>query len=554
MPNGTTVSGKPPSLSRQSTVLVALFLALSFLSSLAILSFRNIYDDEYSNLVYVGMSVPHVIHEANSVDVHPPGMYLLTKFAYQAIPSARWMTIFVLLLLYAGLAFYLYTLAPLFPNTPSRIGFLLLATLHPQLLMWGNTIRWYGWWVGPALVTLIVALQPATSEEAPKLPRLTYRRATLLGLLLVSLFYLNYITLVFGAALGLVMLFRYGLRPWKQYLLTLAIFAVLVFPQIHPFITVHIPGGREQRSGLLLSLARLVQAILCSEAYLPWHPLSIAALLLFVALIVAGLLRARRLASKDSPSAALLTSDRGLASIVLFSLLFFCLVALGGFGVKPRNGLLLTPLLAVPFALVLGQLRSPKLKTAILIFIALWSSVGIEHLIRRHGLTKMNMNNHPEEVEAYVQKTQGTACPVVVTYDAVLDFKLITGPIHPLQVLTLTSSGVRTPAGSPTFSVSGCTAIDLYLVTSYLGGLGAGGKQADAEIKALAASLPGPAETQRLSPDPDAPTKRKLTFIGGASDLPDYRYVVQFNRITPTQYETVERSLPDFAPNKETVH
>ncbi len=545
MPNASTRFPAPARL--PGNTLAALFLALSFLLSLAFLAVRNTYDDEYSNLSYVGMSVPQVVHTANSTDVHPPGMYLLTNLAYRAIPSPRWMTLFTLLLLDAGLAVYLFSLAPLFPNRGAQVCFLLLAALHPQLLMWGNTIRWYGWWTGVALLTLVVALQPGARAAQPDESRdgllpLGYARSALLGLLLAALFFLNYITLVFGAALALTLLFRYGLRAWKQYLLVLAVFCPLVYRQIHPFLTVHIPGGQGQRSNPVLSLARLVEATLCSEAYLPWHPLAIIALLVFAGLASVAVLRGWRQVREHGASAALLTPHRGLASLVLFSLLFFVLVAAAGFGVKPRNGLLLIPTLAVPFALALGTLR-PRLRVAALVLLALWAGVGIGHLLLREGLTKSNMNNRPEELTRWIAAKGGADCSVVVTYDSLMALTLDESRLPRLEVLSPIASPV--PVHLQAFPPSACPRIDLYRVSSYLGGMGLWGQQMQGEVNAAA---PASSQTLYLSRDPDAAAKRRFTFIKGASDLPDYRYVVTVNPVSPAEFGQIEQRLPDFAP------
>jgi hypothetical protein len=73
-----------------SRALTAIFLAISFLASLRFLSVRNTYDDENSTLAYVNSFVGQIVQMANTRDVHPLGMYLLAHFAYQAIPSPRW--------------------------------------------------------------------------------------------------------------------------------------------------------------------------------------------------------------------------------------------------------------------------------------------------------------------------------------------------------------------------------------------------------------------------------------------------------------------------------
>jgi hypothetical protein len=527
----------------KAIALAACFLVVSVLLSVALVSVRNTYDDEYSNLRYVDMSIPQVIHAANSADVHPPGMYLLSNFAYRAIPSPRWMTLFDVVFLYAGVATFLFAITPLFPTLRTQVCFLLLASLNPQLLMWGTTIRWYGWWTGVALITLVIALRPGAGQR----PALSYGRAVVLGVSLACLFYINYITLVFGLALGATMLFRYGRQAWKQYLVTLALFTPLIVPQLHAFLKVHIPGGGNQRASFVLSFARLVQGLFCSEAYLPWHPLAIAAFILFAGLLVYGLVRAYQLGRSSGLSSALLTEHKGLAGIVLFSVCFFVLVWVAGFGIKPRNGLLLAPTLAVVFALIIGSVRSSRLQAIVLLVLAAWCGVGNWHLIRREGLSKSNMNNRPEELTRYIEKNQGADCVAVVTYDSLMSLTTSTSGLKRTLVLSPELSAL--PLHDKPFALGSCQAIDLYRVRSYLGGLGDWGKSMNAEM--LKADVPStqPEQQLRLSFDPEAARKRKLTFMSGASDLPDYRYLVTVDRISPAEFENVERQLPDYAPS-----
>jgi hypothetical protein len=526
----------------QTRALAAGFLALSFLISIAFLSVRNIYDDEYSSLDYVNLSPHRIIVLANSGDVHPPGMYLLAHFAYQAIPSPRWMTLPELLVLYTGLCLFVLAVAPLFLDIVSVVCFLLLATLSPQLLMWGNTIRWYGWWTGLALTALVVSLQP---NRQPEQLRLTSSRAAGLGVLVALLFYLNYITLIFGIALAVAMLFRYGRSAWRQYLVLIALSFVLIFPQIHYFLTVHIPGGQGQRSGILVSLARLVEATFCSEAYLPWNPLAVVALILFIATAVAGTFSLLREIRTEGIAELFQRNWDGIYSAVIFFLIFFVLVAISGLGVKPRNGLLLVPLLAVPTALVVGSWHSKAVQKTVIVLFALWCGGGAEHLVRREGLAKANMNNRPEEVASLLRSAPEGDCATVVTYDPLLALTLSTSHLHHLLILAPWRNAIY--LHSQPFSTDGCGTLDVYWVRSYLGGFGEAGKVVGDEMQAARATLSGASEVRQLSPDPDAARKRKLTFLSGASDLPDYRYIVERTSIPAAELGLLEQRLPHFA-------
>jgi hypothetical protein len=64
-------------------------------------------------------------------------------------------------------------------------------------------------------------------------------------------------------------------------------------------------------------------------------------------------------------------------------------------------------------------------------------------------------------------------------------------------------------------------------------------------MDAEARTLHGPWQIRRFSLDPDAARKRKL--ISGASDLPDYRYIVTSTQIPPSSLNAIRRELPHFS-------
>jgi hypothetical protein len=174
---------RKPNLRPDSNTLVAAFLLLSAAISIALLAVRNLSDDEISSLNTITSPVAYILRLIAVTDAHPPGMYLLGHFAYRILPSFRWMNLFSAMMLYAGLALFLSQVTPLLTSMRTKICLLLIATLHPQLLMWGVTYRWYGWWTGLALITITVALQPNRHR-----PSFNPARALAIGLLLACLF------------------------------------------------------------------------------------------------------------------------------------------------------------------------------------------------------------------------------------------------------------------------------------------------------------------------------------------------------------------------------
>jgi len=540
--------------------LAAAFLLASAALSVLVLARRNLYDDEIFSLHLVAGSIANILRTAAEGDVHPPGMYLLAHFAWRILPSFRWMDIFPELVLYAGLAVFLFAVAPLLRRTRSQLCLLLLATLHPQLLMWGTTFRWYSWWTGLALIALTVALQPGKPR-----PTLSAARAVTLGLMLAGLFYLNYIVFLFAVALAGAMFLRYRTLPRRlvltRCLLTVGVFFLLIAPQLRTMLTVHLPGGREQRYGSAVSLLRLLQSVAVSEAYLPWHPLAILAALVFIGLCGAGAIalwhrshRPQRV-SEPAPPAS------GLESIVLFGLLFFLLVAASGLGGKPRNGLLLIPVLALPAALTVEILR-PRTQTAILVFFALWSGVGIAHLVGRYGLTKSTMNDRPEQVVALVERglappESQPGCAVVVTYDSGLAFALAQANLARLLIV----SPYRGPlsGGARTLPPEDCAHPRLYAVQSYLGGSARRIQTLNGELEIARQSIDGPPSIDSFGFDPDARLKRRLSRVPGlgadlesAASLPDYRYVVASGPVDRVAVQAMRRRMTHFVSGYET--
>lgn len=539
----------------KSRKLVLWSLLVSAALAIAVLAARNLYDDEVSSLPLITSSLTHILAVNAQTDVNPPGMYLLAHLAYSVIPSFRWLNLFPMLVTYAGLGCFLLQVTPLFRSTRQRLCLLLLATLHPQLLMWSASFRWYGWWLGLALLTLTLALQP----REPR-PTLTSARALTLGILLAALFYLNYITFLFAIALALALLLRYRTLPWTRVLLSLlmmlAAFALLIAPGLHALIAVHIPHADSQRFGVLTSTARLLQSLLASEAYLPWNPAAIATCVVFFVLCIAGIFALLRPKAEPPRNHFLQpnppASNNALASILTFALVFLVLVAATGLGGKPRNGLLLIPVLAPAAAWTIGAFGR-RMQSAVLLFLALWCALGADHMLRRHGLAKATMIERPEQVVALVRDTPG--CSVVITYDDGLAFALAQAELPRLVLFSPFEGPLYTAAQSlPEQDCTGTMFTTLYAVRSYTGAeTGAWTTALNTELQSATQLVQDTPRLHYLSYDPDASNKRalaRLPLVGrdlaSAAQLPDYRFVVLSGTIDPASLITLRQRLPDY--------
>ena len=368
-----------------------------------------------------------------------------------------------------------------------------------------------------------------------------------LGILFACLFYINYITLLFVAALCVGMFFRYSWSVWRQAVVALVCFALPIVPQLQPFLTVHMAGSGRQRGSLLLSAARVAQSISTSEAYLPWHPLAVAAALVLMALVVWGVVlgigAVRSWRGRFVSGWIAATGSRPLGCIQWFGFSFLALVVLSGLGGKPRNGVLLIPVLASTAAVLIENIRPRFVAYALLGFYGVWSGVGAAHLIGRRGVAKADMNDRPEQVLEYVRDSRGGGCSITMTYDPELTFTMAMSGLPQSLVLGYGRNSIyrNAPAADP----SGCSQIELYVVRSYTGGY----RKAQDLLReqALAQSfIAGPVQVESLNFDPDARLKRKLAFVTGAAGLPDYRYVVSSGAIRPAEFASMKAQLQMF--------
>ena len=531
--------------------LAALFVGLSAGVSLAVLALRNLYDDELLTLYLSRSSVREIVGVAGEGDVHPPGMYLLAHVGWLLTHSYRWLNLVPMAVLYAGLAVFLVSVAPLFRSRSERVCLLLLATLHPELLMWSNTFRWYCPWTGLALIALTVALQPGKES-----PVITPARAVLLGFLMGALFYLNYITLLFGLALIAAALRRCRAGGRKVLARALAIagavFAALILPQLRTMLMVHLASGHAQHYGLAVSFVRLLQALGESEAFLPWHPLAVAAFAALGALCVSGVavLFRRRDASLSEES----EERRSVAALAVFGIAYFVFLALAGLGGKPRSGLLLVPLLALIVAAALERLGR-RAHVSVLLLLGLWAIVGSAHLLGRHSALKTGMNDRPEEVVAFVTRSLreqppapsgASTCGVVVVYDSGLAFRLAQATIPGLRIVSAFGGEIFT--GSMEDRPEDCPRPLLFVVESYIDGVPMYVDAYTRELHAAESFIRAP-KIERLNRDGDAEGKRRLAQLlrsGSGARLPDFRYVVVWGAMNPASYRTMVDALPDF--------
>lgn len=505
---------------KQVRVLAAGLFVLSCAVSLMFLATRNMYDDEVGSFHFIPKPVAFIWNAANSSDFHPPGMYVLSHFFYELTQSVRWTTVGPLAVLYLGLAvFCAAALRHFAHDKAASVFFCAVALLHPQLLMWGNSIRWYPYWTGIALIFLTIALSLRTPPDREASPPPGWVCA-LLGVMAAALFYLNYMTLLFLAAFGIAFLVRYGKKNVWRLVVLGAVAALLASPQVTAFLTVHLPKRGMQQYSRFVAAARVFHGTFMSEAVLPWQPVA----LLFLALVAAPLLflvlrEVIRSAGKPGPRPVWM-------SLGALFLALLALAALSGLGGKPRSFIVLAPIFA--FLLATGFLFvATRYRLAIAALAVCWISVGIYHLLAREGTAKGGMNDRPDEIAKFIAEQSAGQCAIVFLHDPSLSYVLDEAAHNrPWTIVSV--------YGDPVHSVASgdmnlkCEPSVEFVIQSYTGDQGEVEFKLNQAMQRARDAMVLLGE-EKFGRDEDVAYKRSIPGLGAlAKSLPEYRFDVTY--------------------------
>jgi hypothetical protein len=180
---------------------------------------------------------------------------------------------------------------------------------------------------------------------------------------------------------------------------------------------------------------------------------------------------------------------------------------------------------------------------ALLTFLAVWSAGGMLHLIGKRGVLKASMNGRPEDVVDFVRDSRGPNCSVIVTSDPALTLVAVNSGLSRSLVLTAGQNSICPRMDG--FTSGECPGIELYVLKShpvnpdYAQVLAPETSRAEDAIRR-------PVRVDSFGFDPDARIKRKLSFIQGARDLPDYHYIVYSGAIGPSEMDALQQWLLHF--------
>ena len=522
-------------------------LLLSIVASLCILSTRNLYEDEVNSFLLIQQPIIDIWRAANHTDVHPPGMYVLSHLFYELIPSERWMTIGPLAILYAGLGFFVYRCRNLAaPGRLATITFFAAALLHPQILMWGNSVRWYPYWTSLALVVLALVLQLQVATDDELLP-LSQSKALFLGVLIGVMFYINYSTLPYLFALVVSYLFRY---PLKSQYVDRAVRMVIAFafcaaPQVMPMVKVHLANFATQKASRVAALAKLSDGITLSEAMLPWH--LIGCLFLVFVCVPAIWYYVRGISSTKMNKAAdlLKFGQPAWPSLICFAIVLFGIAIASAAGAKARSFLLLCPIIALLIARSIKPGVWGYIRAALLI---LWIGGGVYNLVARQETSKGEFNDHGEEVVRLIHKQADGKRALIFVHEPPLTYLLNRAAQNQRwQVCSVVEDYVH---HVPSASIESFDQPDyVFVVQSYVGALHEHEQELNLALTTARNTILAPRQ-QGVSPDRDVLWKKRIPGMEAATrTMPEYRFVVTYGPPRPgVDWHAVANRFSFFEP------
>lgn len=396
-------------LARANEALLGAALVFLSLGVLAWLSNRNglYYDDEIFTIRFLEgrTSLGDVVRTANSFDLHPPLSYAIQFLLHRLIGDWKAVQLVAGLVNAAALAAFAFLAHRGLPRGAWLVLTGLLATFATGI-MWGASLRWYGWF-NPCFA---LALGLALWGRMKPLPALAALSA--LG---AVMFHLGYLAVIACPLLGIAWFCRHRREidrsaAVKGSLILLAA-AALCLPQALVLLRVHLAYPIETQVGaFVLSLVQTVCTVAIGNAVFPANPLPLAVLAMFGAALLWSLRKLR--------------PDDRLLALWIIVLLGSATMAMSGLGLKPRNSLFLAiaalPLLARSLAALALPIRIPAL-----ILTGIFAAQGMANVAFHQGTNKRSFNTPHREVVATITKMAGTCRSApIVNFDEVTAYAL----------------------------------------------------------------------------------------------------------------------------------
>ena len=507
--------------------------------ALVILRCRNVYEDEWLSLAFIQKPMGELWRWTIECGCHPPGALALDRLALLAMGSARGIAALHLVVWFACMGFFVLRAQRLLRSEWGRWGFAAAAFMHPQLLMWAGTLRWYGVWWGVALVVLAVGLLPRQSDREP-----SWAVSAALGLAGALLLYLDYLAFLFLPCFGVAWLVRYG--PSKAAIVRLLAIAGLSAGFAWPVLTSFPDQQALQQCSAevanhVAAAFQMVHGLSIGQAIMPWHPVGAVVLLGLLLPCIGGLVRAL-IDRWREPAPAVPSARREVAALVCFLALMLAAAVASGLGTKPRSFLGLGAVVSLLLALGAERMTLRPWRALATALVVLWIATGATNLIARTGTAKRQLNDRPEQVIERLEQIAGDGPALVLTSNLILTFEINQRRARgrtPLVVGSIWNDPVHGfPAGLP----PGAERMPIVLVLAEAEAETTGPDPGRDALTAARRMIAGERH-EEVGWDPDWQLKSWLA----RRRLEPYRFHIWYGRPRPGDWRAVESRLQDAA-------
>lgn len=242
----------------QERILIWLHFAMIIVIYSCVGYFSPGFDDEYFNLMVVEHFGSGIASYTQTTDVHPPLSYLLNAWLMKAFGKWEYVRMFSGILTSSAIIFSISSLGRN-RNISFSIGMIYLLAFNPAMLMWGTSLRWYGYFI-PLLIWLLIIPE----NEKWHWPKFF--------LFMLVMGYLSYISFFIFPSLFLYYWIadkRNARAKLKIMLIPGLIGLLIYFPQLIIFFKVHYPRSGGQVFSLSAGIIGILSTFFSNQGVFP---------------------------------------------------------------------------------------------------------------------------------------------------------------------------------------------------------------------------------------------------------------------------------------------
>ncbi|WP_143087395.1 hypothetical protein [Butyrivibrio proteoclasticus] len=370
------------------------------------------YDDEFYTIADVE-SYPTFAQQLainNSVDIHPPGSYLICLFLWKI--TSDWHLVRMISGIVNAVFIFLFWKLCIVNRLDNTNGILvntifsfLVTCLNPAILMWGTSIRWFTY-VFPCVCVLGLLMNHSKINK--------WLFWEMVYVVYAWIFYLENTTAIIIAISFMVLLFQRK-EQIKEEILPIVLFGLatlfIMAHQFYIFFTVRVNnyGYDRAKGGILKGVIYGAENMLCGQGVMPVSIWGIFLIFANLILFISFVLNIKKIVSNEYNQ---------------FFLGTYIIYMVSGLGAL-RNYTGIFPLQGFFVSVVFANMHKKVVKNIVLVLTVLGTVGGLYNVITHTDTTKNQWNMPFAEVIDYIHdNTEDVDSTLVISKDAVIIYYL----------------------------------------------------------------------------------------------------------------------------------